>query len=350
MEDQIFSSVDSALLDVLRCRAILPSFLLNQSTVFKELTPNEDRLIQAGVFSILGIGSTEYGISHFNIIEMELVVKNVLKKLPRFKYLIDLMEKERLKELLKEVSTKLNVRSDLETMIVVNNDSLSLQKCLYFNPCQERIPEENLCKIYRSIRRELNSRWKRPVFLYDKIAGLKSHVERLMKELDESNLTFLVTSKFLKKNTILQKMREMLRIAKKTIMLMISFYDPRLTIFPQVFKEQLDSNPSLEIKLLLRDEDENKKLVLDIKKRLDEELKMRFSYAFFDIKRERGRMHAKTLIVDNRELLVASANLTISSLKRNVETAIFTSDPRTVRRASDFFNRLWSEVEKNPNL
>jgi len=342
--------VDSDVLRQLSPRTVLPSFMLNRSKIFEELTPNEDRLIQAAMFSILSIGSTEYGVSTFNIIEMEKVLKKALKRINRFKHLSNLIETEKLKSLINEVLNELNTRTDLEIKVVTKNGTVIVHKCLYFNPCQETIPDKDLCQIYEEVCIELESRWEKPVFLYEKITNLISQVHTLEKEMNKPSLTFLVSSKFLRKNTILRKMIEMLRNAKKTIMFMISFYDPSLTIFPQIFKEQLQKNPSLEIKLLLRDEEGNKKLVLNIRKRLDEELRMRFSYAFFDIRKERGRMHAKTLIVDNREVLVGSANLTIASLKQNVETAIFTSELGTVLKASDFFDQLWSKVEKNPNL
>ena len=351
MSDEILSHIlDSGFLRQLGPGTVLPSFMLNRSTIFEELTPNEDRLIQTCVFSVLSIGSTEYGVSNFSIIEIEKILKKALKRIDRFKHLPDLIEAEKLKSLINEVSNKLNKRTDLEIKVTTKNDTVTLQECLYFNPCQEKIPDKDFCQLYEKVHREIESMWEKPVFLHEKIINLISREHALEKELDKPRLTFLMSSKFLRKNAILQKILEMLRNARKTIMFMISFYDPRLTIFPQVFKEQLRKNPSLEIKLLLRDEKGNKKLVLNIRKRLDEELKIRFSYAFFDIKKERGRMHAKTLIVDNREVLVGSANLTITSLKQNVETAIFTSEPGAVLKASDFFDQLWGSVEKNPNL
>jgi phosphatidylserine/phosphatidylglycerophosphate/cardiolipin synthase-like enzyme len=52
-------------------------------------------------------------------------------------------------------------------------------------------------------------------------------------------------------------------------------------------------------------------------------------------------LHAKLAIFDDETLVAGSANLTLSSLKSNVEAAVETRDAATVADAVKFFYTLW---------
>jgi phosphatidylserine/phosphatidylglycerophosphate/cardiolipin synthase-like enzyme len=55
-------------------------------------------------------------------------------------------------------------------------------------------------------------------------------------------------------------------------------------------------------------------------------------------------LHAKIVIVDDKELFIGSANLVAPSMNRNLEAGICTSDPRTVSQALVYFEQAFSEA------
>jgi len=55
-------------------------------------------------------------------------------------------------------------------------------------------------------------------------------------------------------------------------------------------------------------------------------------------------LHAKMILVDNSELYIGSANLLESSMDRNREAGIVTSDSDTLDKAARYFNDLFLEA------
>ena len=55
-------------------------------------------------------------------------------------------------------------------------------------------------------------------------------------------------------------------------------------------------------------------------------------------------LHAKIVIVDNKELYIGSANLVAPSMNKNLEAGICTSDPRAVSQALVYFDDAFSEA------
>ncbi|MGY5862198.1 MAG: NUDIX hydrolase N-terminal domain-containing protein [Candidatus Thorarchaeota archaeon] len=55
-------------------------------------------------------------------------------------------------------------------------------------------------------------------------------------------------------------------------------------------------------------------------------------------------LHAKMILIDNKELYIGSANLVDSSLDRNLEVGICTSDPVTVSEALVYFDSAFSKA------
>ena len=53
------------------------------------------------------------------------------------------------------------------------------------------------------------------------------------------------------------------------------------------------------------------------------------------------------MIVDDKELYIGSANLVASSMEKNLEAGICTSDPRTVSQALVYFDDAFSEAFEN---
>ena len=56
------------------------------------------------------------------------------------------------------------------------------------------------------------------------------------------------------------------------------------------------------------------------------------------------KVHSKMLLIDDKELLIGSANLVGTSLTRNYEMAIWTDKPETVMEAKMYFTDLMGEI------
>lgn len=52
-------------------------------------------------------------------------------------------------------------------------------------------------------------------------------------------------------------------------------------------------------------------------------------------------LHAKFIIVDNKELLLGSHNLTENALSENIEVSLKLNDTDTITRLNSYFNSLW---------
>jgi phosphatidylserine/phosphatidylglycerophosphate/cardiolipin synthase-like enzyme len=57
-------------------------------------------------------------------------------------------------------------------------------------------------------------------------------------------------------------------------------------------------------------------------------------------------VHAKFFIVDEVEVLFTSANLTKTSLERNIEFGMRTYELNVVDRYIDEFRKMWEQTEK----
>ena len=62
--------------------------------------------------------------------------------------------------------------------------------------------------------------------------------------------------------------------------------------------------------------------------------------------RENEILHARMIIVDDKEALISSADLTRDQLIDEFNAGIWVRDKETVKRATDFFDNIWKESEK----
>jgi phosphatidylserine/phosphatidylglycerophosphate/cardiolipin synthase-like enzyme len=137
---------------------------------------------------------------------------------------------------------------------------------------------------------------------------------------------------FVKDREILTKLLEMIGKAEKTILISspwiwgIKEIEDKLTLVKE------ERNVSIRI-LTRRAEDDphHEETVRGLHKR-------RFSIETAD------HLHAKIVIVDDKELYIGSANLVAPSMKRNLEAGICTNDPRTVSQALVYFDDAFSEA------
>ncbi len=59
--------------------------------------------------------------------------------------------------------------------------------------------------------------------------------------------------------------------------------------------------------------------------------------------KKRGKLHAKFLIVDEREVLFGSFNWTHSAAEKNIELLVLQHDPDTVKQFLALFEEVWDE-------
>lgn len=137
---------------------------------------------------------------------------------------------------------------------------------------------------------------------------------------------------FVKDREILPKLVEMIDKAEKQILIAspwirgISEIEEKLT--------QVKDERNVSIRILTRraeDDPYHEETVRGFHKR-------RFSIETAD------HLHAKLVIVDDKELYIGSANLVASSMDRNLEAGICTNDPRTVSQALVYFEEAFSEA------
>ena len=50
-----------------------------------------------------------------------------------------------------------------------------------------------------------------------------------------------------------------------------------------------------------------------------------------------GKLHSKIIIIDNKEILVTSANLTTNAMEKNIESGIWTNDEKIVNSCREVF-------------
>ncbi len=56
-------------------------------------------------------------------------------------------------------------------------------------------------------------------------------------------------------------------------------------------------------------------------------------------------IHAKMLIVDEREVLVTTANLSQTGLYENYEIGVYAENPELAKRAKEFFELVWNSED-----
>ncbi|MCK5109470.1 MAG: hypothetical protein KAR25_07240, partial [Methanosarcinales archaeon] len=57
-------------------------------------------------------------------------------------------------------------------------------------------------------------------------------------------------------------------------------------------------------------------------------------------------LHARMIIVDDKEALISSADLTRDQLIDEFNAGIWVRDEETVKRATEFFDNIWDESKK----
>ncbi len=147
--------------------------------------------------------------------------------------------------------------------------------------------------------------------------------------------------KFVKE--IYNKTREILNNAKETIRIISPYID-------MLYEDIIDlknNNPSLNIKIITRPKkDANKGLRERIAKNVLDllEIGTKGNLKTLEV------IHSRLIIIDDKELIISSADLTREGLYDEFNAGIYTRDEETIRNCIDYFENIWEIIqEKDDN-
>ncbi|MHC1599709.1 MAG: phospholipase D-like domain-containing protein [Candidatus Methanospirareceae archaeon] len=136
---------------------------------------------------------------------------------------------------------------------------------------------------------------------------------------------------------IYAKIGDMLDSAKTEIKILSPFVD----VMYEDIVNLAENNPKLSIKLITRPSRDIKGMRERIAKNVLDLLKM----ATRGNLRTNEILHARMIIVDDKEALISSADLTRDQLIDEFNAGIWVRDKETVKRATEFFDNIWEESE-----
>jgi len=161
-----------------------------------------------------------------------------------------------------------------------------------------------------------------------------------MREQTEDEVSRLVMSgDFIHKNA---------NFTHETIYQMIGRAKSKITIIGYwVFKmndffERLEKlSKNIEIIFILNDE-KIKTHSLEIKKNWKGTTKPKIFQLNRDLysKKELNKLHSKVIIIDDKEILITSANLTLVAMEDNIETGIWTKDKKIINACIEIFEKF----------
>jgi hypothetical protein len=313
--------------------------------------PDADCQFQFCVLSILSIASERFGFSSLSLEEVVSVIEDVLRDaewLPKGKKL-ELIATEYLNEYLKIVSNKNGVQLSFSRVIKLKNELFQIKK---------------FEKIYEKCLENFTLRHPYPSFKDDVIKILRKKVMDLssLQHKKDHLIKFHATKGFgRKRDDIYSTILDMLDQAKCSVKFMIAYYSEDLKALARILG--LKAYEGTQVQIILRwaedSKEDNKKLIEEIFRTIN--LKQsgweNFKYALYPIFKKLedtgspvANLHAKMLIVDKNKVLISSANVTVPSLRKNIEAAISTTHTATVNEAERFFDEIWDSLKTNPEL
>jgi hypothetical protein len=160
------------------------------------------------------------------------------------------------------------------------------------------------------------------------------HQGKAVKSSEKLLIDNFSQQEFVVDRDIQKKMVEMIKRATKEILIASPWIWESQEVLN--FLERMVKEKKISIRIITR----------PVKSKGDkkhEEIIRRLNRLGFKIELEET-LHAKLLLIDDIELLIGSANLVGTSLKRNYETSIWTKDPRIVRDAKNYFTKLIDDI------
>lgn len=108
------------------------------------------------------------------------------------------------------------------------------------------------------------------------------------------------------------------------------------------FFEQLEKlSKNIEITFILNDE-KIKEHSLEIKKNWNGNSKPKIFQLNRELypKKKLNKLHSKVIIIDDREILITSANLTLVAMENNIETGVWTKDKKIINACIEIFKKF----------
>jgi len=134
------------------------------------------------------------------------------------------------------------------------------------------------------------------------------------------------------------RIKDMLNSAETEIKILSPFVD----VMYEDIVDLAKNNPNLSIKLITRPSRDIKGMRERIAKNVLDLLKI----ATKGNLKTNEILHSRMIIVDDKEALISSADLTRDQLIDEFNAGIWVRDKETVKRATDFFDNIWKESEK----
>ncbi|HGE70601.1 TPA: hypothetical protein ENX78_07185 [Candidatus Poribacteria bacterium] len=323
------------------------------NNIFDEQSrPDADCQFQFCVLSIISIASKQFGFPWLNLRELVSIVEYVLNDaewLPKGEKL-EFIAAEYLNSNLKlAVSTENGVKISFPCVVKLKKELLQIKK---------------FKKIYEKCLEIFTQKYPYPSFKDDIIKNLMEKITDLsnLQQNKDYQIRFHATKGFgRKRDDIYSTILDMLDQAKYSVECMIAYYSEDLKALARILG--LKAYEGVQVKVILRwaedSKEVNKKLIEEIFRTIN--IKQsgweNFKYALYPIfKKSVGiqssvaNLHAKMFIIDKSRLLISSANVTVPSLRKNIEVAISTTNIDTVKEADRFFDEIWNSLEVNPGL
>lgn len=223
----------------------------------------------------------------------------------------------------------------------VSKDNLELiRKIKEFRGCKERI---EILKAENKFLKETNEDYKDKLVdlasglidnleLLEEISDLKMEIHKLKLDLEHGSnyFDFLVTSPD-NVSSVYGEIRSCLDKAKKEVLVCSPWITYLTTEFKNFFKLDID----IKVIVNWREEDLASGITDWDKLRVLDKLGADIRY--------NNDLHAKMLIVDSKEAIISSANLTQRGLQVNYEAGVIIRKIEDVLQASEFFKGVWEE-------
>ncbi|MCX6680681.1 MAG: phospholipase D family protein [Methanothrix sp.] len=137
---------------------------------------------------------------------------------------------------------------------------------------------------------------------------------------------------------IYEKIKEELRGAKENIRIISPYID---MYYEDIINIKLQ-NPNVNIRIITRP----RKDIKGARERIAKNVLDLLNISIAGNLRTQELIHSRLMIIDDKWILVSSADLTRESLVDEFNAGIFTHDEETVKRCIDYFDNIWEESDK----
>lgn len=137
---------------------------------------------------------------------------------------------------------------------------------------------------------------------------------------------------------IYEKIKQGLRSAKENIRII----SPYIDMYYEDIINIKSQNPEIDIRMITRPRKDIKGTRERIAKNVLDLLNITISGNL----RTQELIHSRLMIIDDKEALISSADLTRESLIDEFNAGIYTRDEETIKRCVDYFDNIWKESDK----